>query len=298
MTPYIHLRLSIRLMGRYLFLAVALCLPIGSEAGVYEDQVQKMYVAYYGRPGDPGGLNWWAGKLENAGGALSEIIDNFGNSLEYVERFGSMDNAALINNIFVQLLGRDADTAGLDWYVGKLESGDPDWSLASIALRIADGVQEGTDDSALVANRMAVANAFTLAVENGEQNYSSDSDILLASQLLAGVDSDTATMELALSSLSGSALSYYQDNIDQDIVVNLCSVCHVEGGIAGNTRIVYPGGTDANYGVLRDFILLDSSTPALLLDKASGTGHGGGVQLSVSSDGYQKLSTFINLVSN
>ncbi|TEA69485.1 sugar ABC transporter ATP-binding protein, partial [Allopusillimonas ginsengisoli] len=45
----------------------------------YHDEVQKIYIAYYGRPADPVGLNFWAGKLDAAAGDLSEIIDAFGN---------------------------------------------------------------------------------------------------------------------------------------------------------------------------------------------------------------------------
>jgi len=170
-----------------------------------------MYVAYYGRPGDPGGLNWWAGKLEAAGGDLSEIINSFGSSQEYVDRFGGMSSESLINNIFVQLFGRDADSAGRDWYVGKLESGDPNWSLASIALRIADGVQEGDDDAVVVANRMAVANDFTQAVEDAVVIYIDEQDIDAAVSMLASVNSDAETLE--------SAASLFTD-IDEDSLTN------------------------------------------------------------------------------
>ena len=74
----------------------------------YRDQVQIMYVAYYGRPDDAGGLDFWATELEKVNGNLSRIIDSFGNSKEFTERFGDLDDEELVNNIFSQLLGRDA----------------------------------------------------------------------------------------------------------------------------------------------------------------------------------------------
>ena len=44
----------------------------GEDELSYRDQVQIMYVAYYGRPGDAGGLDFWAGKLEGVDGNLKE----------------------------------------------------------------------------------------------------------------------------------------------------------------------------------------------------------------------------------
>ena len=45
-----------------------------------------MYVAYYGRPGDPGSVDFWAEQLDAVGGNLNAIIDAFGNSQEYNDR--------------------------------------------------------------------------------------------------------------------------------------------------------------------------------------------------------------------
>ncbi len=189
-----------RLIVKTLFAMILFSSFSHSIAASNEEKVQKMYVAYYGRPGDPEGLDWWAGKLAEANGDLTEIIESFGNSDEFVNRFGSFSNSELINNIYVQLFGRSADAGGLAWYVGKLESGDPDWSLASIALRIVDGVNEGTDDATIVDNRMTVANSFTLAVENGTKTYAGSNDVASAVDMLARISSDFRTKEWALAS--------------------------------------------------------------------------------------------------
>ena len=123
-----------------------------------------MYVAYYGRPGDAGGLDFWAGKLEEVNGNLMEIIDAFGNSMEFTERFGDLDDEELVNNIFLQLLGRDADSEGLNFYLNGLREGR--FTLASIALNVADGTKEL--DAIIKANKLRAANAFTEAyVEAG-----------------------------------------------------------------------------------------------------------------------------------
>lgn len=128
----------------------------------YEDQVQQMYVAYYGRPGDPGGIDFWAGRLDGSGGDLTAIVDAFGNSEEFNERYGGLGNVELVNSIYQQMFGRDADPEGLDFYGGWLDTNVA--TLATIALNIADGVQPGNSDFDIFSNKMNAANAFTDAV--------------------------------------------------------------------------------------------------------------------------------------
>jgi hypothetical protein len=161
--------------------------PSISQSGdvEYRDEVQKMYIAYYGRPGDPGGISFWAGKLESGGGDLAGIIDAFGSSAEYEDRFSSLSSEALVNNIYRQLLGRDADAAGLAFYAARLDSGE--FTLASIALNIADGIGTGDADADTYANKLEVANAFTDAVALTGADYGAE-EIAATVELLAAVD--------------------------------------------------------------------------------------------------------------
>jgi hypothetical protein len=144
-----------------------------------------MYIAYYGRAGDPAGIAFWADELTHESGDLSSIIESFGNSEEYSSRFSSLENSQLVDNMYLQLFGRSADLAGLDFYTGRLDSGD--YTLASIALEIANGIEAGTDDSIIYNNKLAVANAFTDAVGTSAAHYDAD-DISAVVALLSGVD--------------------------------------------------------------------------------------------------------------
>lgn len=159
----------------------------------YIDDVQKMYIAYYGRPADPGGLSFWTDKLAEADGDLAEIIDAFGTSKEYDSRFGELSSEELVNNIYKQLLGRDADPAGLEFYVDRLESGL--YSLASIALNIADGIREGDDDFDLYENKLTAATAFTDLVDARSVTYAAD-QIDAAVNFLADIRADDLAPDL------------------------------------------------------------------------------------------------------
>ena len=176
----------------------------------YEDQVQKMYVAYYGRPGDPDGISFWAEQLDSHSGDLDAIVDAFGNSSEYQERFAGLDNSALVNNIYQQLFGRDADTEGLDFYTGWLNSGIA--SLGSIALNIADGIAGENDDALTYNNKLAVANAFTAEIEISGANYSA-ANIDTAKALLDTVDATSLSLSNALAALITMIDSFDSDQI-------------------------------------------------------------------------------------
>lgn len=164
----------------------------------YEEDVEAMYIAYYGRPGDPQGVTYWAGELEASEGDLNAIIDAFGTSDEYEERFSNMDNAALVNNIYRQLFGRDADSEGLTFYTDRLQSGES--TLASIALQVYDGVQ-GLD-ALIVANKLTVAHAFTDHVEDNGLSYGDD-QIADAKSLIARVSETNDSMSTAVAELTG-----------------------------------------------------------------------------------------------
>lgn len=162
----------------------------------YEQQVQQMYIAYYGRPGDPSGVSYWAGELAAVGGNwIAELIDAFGNSSEYTSRFGGLDDATLINNLFLGLFNRSADSEGLAYYVDLLNGSNvsgynPEMrqsTLAQLALDIANGTQSGTADAATLNNKLSVAAVFTAAVRSTGSSYGS-AEIPAAVDLIAAVN--------------------------------------------------------------------------------------------------------------
>ncbi len=124
-------------------------------ARTFSDSEQKVvdaYIAYYGRSPDYQGLAFWAGELDKQGGSLNGIIEAFGVSEEFDTRFGSLSNESLVNNLYQQLFGRDADSGGLAFYTGELDSGAR--TLQSISLDILNGAQN--EDVLILSNRATV----------------------------------------------------------------------------------------------------------------------------------------------
>ena len=164
-----------------------------------EERVLQAYVAYYGRPADAGGLAYWAGRLEEEGGSLASIIDAFGESQEYQERFGGLSNEELIANLYQQLFGRGPDPEGKTYWAGQLKSGAQ--SLQKISLSILDGAQN--DDTLIINNRVSFSKYYVTATES-EKVQPLDADGL--AELMASVDEMTDSVLTANDVLNGRAV--------------------------------------------------------------------------------------------
>ncbi|KTG27061.1 hypothetical protein AWR38_29705 [Idiomarina sp. WRN-38] len=165
------------------------------------DLAQTLYVAYYGRPADRAGLNYWADEIDANG--VDAMVNAFGNSAEFEARFGNLSNEQLINNLYQQMFGRSAELAGLDFYSAQLANGES--TLAEIALDIANGAQN--EDATALSNKVAVAANFTAAIDTTEEvlAYAGDSAANSARDFLATVnaetDAETVDVDAQLSSL-------------------------------------------------------------------------------------------------
>lgn len=162
--------------------------------------VNYAYIAYYGRPADPGGLTYWADRLKAEGGNLNNMIQAFGQSQEFTERFGSLSNEELVTNIYIQTLGREPDPAGLNWYVSELESGNR--SLQTIAIDVLNGAQG--DDAETVRVRAAFSTYYVIAVESGEIE---PRNVDLLSDIVKNIEGTQESLEWAAHSLELNGLA-------------------------------------------------------------------------------------------
>ena len=149
----------------------------------YIERIQQVYIAYYARPADPEGLSYWSSRLDATDGDLSAIIDAFGRSDEYSNRFGDESVEGLIRKIYQSSFGRDPGAEGLAFYSKRLESGEA--SLADITLQVLDGAS-GADKS-IIENKRQVANAFVDSVVVKGRVYAGEGAIDEAVLLLSAV---------------------------------------------------------------------------------------------------------------
>jgi hypothetical protein len=107
-----------------------------TRAGVYGDlvgsaeyaawQVEpviRLYYAAFARMPDHGGLQNWSNALRAGVLTLTGAAGQFASSTEFLLRYGSLNNTQYVQQLYRNVLGREADTAGLADWVGQLDAG-------------------------------------------------------------------------------------------------------------------------------------------------------------------------------
>ncbi len=91
-------------------------------------QLQEIYLAYFGRPGDPIGLDYWLASGITQRDFACSIYEQY----EYQYIFENKSIAEQVNNLYKNLFCRDADIQGLLYWTNKVYLGE--FLLCNIAI--------------------------------------------------------------------------------------------------------------------------------------------------------------------
>ena len=73
---------------------------------------------------DADGLKYWIDQFSSGKNTRRVVAQSFLGSAEFTEKYGSnVSDETYVNNLYKNVLGRDADSAGLNYWVGNLSSG-------------------------------------------------------------------------------------------------------------------------------------------------------------------------------
>ena len=161
-------------------------------ASTYATTINSFYLAYYGRPADPAGLQFWTQQLENTGGDFGAIVDAFANSAEATTRFGTTDAVARITLVYEQLYDRAPDADGLAFWVDAIATNK--MSMADAAIEIMKGAQG--KDAALSTLRQQATAQFTVAVEKAGIAYDGYASVEAARVLVKAVTLGSSTADI------------------------------------------------------------------------------------------------------
>ena len=86
--------------------------------------LQKFYLAYFGRPGDPSGIKYWISSSDESL-TLREISREFSRQDEY-ENYITNDKSieSQINRLYINLFDRKSDFDGLNYWIKLVNNKD------------------------------------------------------------------------------------------------------------------------------------------------------------------------------
>ena len=225
----------------------------------YTAVVQQLYVSYFGRPADYFGLQNFSAQLDamgapktfaalqaavgaNGASPLAQLVNSFNNSAESVALYGN-DNSQIgvskfVAAIYQNVLGREADTAGFNFWVNAISSGTLSKANAAAAITAAASTNtsaQGMQDAITVANKLTVATTFTAALDTPTEfnAYAGDAAAATGRSLLQGVSNTTD-------------VTAYQANIDDAIntIVNVAVPGNTSALTVGVDTLVGTAGDD------------------------------------------------------
>ena len=161
-------------------------------ASTYFDQVQQLYIAYFGRPADTVGQAYWATQIDAANGSIASVIAGFSASAESVALFGSATSAQKVTAIYQNAFGRAPEAAGLAYWVAQLDSGKVSQAQASWTIQQA----AGPGDASAVNNKLIAAKAFTAQIDTNAEitGYNGSASAALARAYLTKADATYASI--------------------------------------------------------------------------------------------------------
>ncbi|MDQ1829248.1 DUF4214 domain-containing protein [Massilia scottii] len=176
----------------------------------YGDLTQALYIGYFGRAADVGGLKSFQDQLSSLGSptsatdlsaryakdsAVKNLIDSFATSAESKALY-SGDTKTFVKAVFNNVLNRDPQQAGLDFWIKAIDSGS--LTRANASLSILAGAQtntsaQGMNDALLVNNKISVASNFTFGLETDGKaaSYNGAGPAAVARELLKSVTAAT-----------------------------------------------------------------------------------------------------------
>ncbi len=86
------------------------------------NSVRRLYQAYFLREADAGGLAFWV-ESTYAGVTLATVSDQFANSPEFRDTYGSLSDQAFIDLVYRNVMGRSADSGGRSFWLTQMRNG-------------------------------------------------------------------------------------------------------------------------------------------------------------------------------
>ncbi|MFT5660037.1 MAG: PKD repeat protein [Sulfurimonas sp.] len=244
-------------------LLTAIAFPTNTFAATIQDKIAGLYVAFFNRAADQGGLNYWQGQASVLGeeGAVKTLAAAFATHPKFTSLYGAMDNTEYVEAIYINTLGQAGDSDGINYWKGLIDSNKmsrsdmvasfvslaldfdrTDSQYASLSEAVLDAAQQRRD---LLTNKVAVSLEFvsTLATETNldpttdasdPDALDADATYLASARIISNITHNAITRETAKNLVN--IISQYPAIAMQ--IVNVLKEQH--GSITEDSLIINP----------------------------------------------------------
>lgn len=161
-------------------------------------QIQNLYIAYFGRPAEQAGLDYWSAQADLTVEGLSA---SFAEQPEYQAVYGDLPREEVVAQLYQNLFGRKAEGNELDYWIAS-----DDISVDRMALALVNGAQ--STDRELLDGKTEFAAAIT-AAQSDASDIASVKEAFTDAKLTITVEGTTYTLEQYAREV-GSLGQFYQ----------------------------------------------------------------------------------------
>jgi uncharacterized protein YkwD len=187
-----------------------------------ETKIQGLYIGYFNRAGDQEGLNHWKSRATtatNSSTVLKELSAGFATHPTFSATYAHLLDKAFVEAIYRNVLGKDGDSGGIDFWTGVLGQGASrsdvvsdfigaslEGDLTQLGLS-AEELAIAQQRQDLITNKTLVANSFTtlLGDRSNVENIShpeNDPAYLASINILTCINDEDSTVSSKIDYLS------------------------------------------------------------------------------------------------
>jgi plastocyanin len=152
--------------------------PTGSA-----EDVARLYQAALNRAPDVSGLQYWTAQVDDSHVPIFAVASSFTTSPEFIQDYGQLSNSGYVNQLYLNVLDRPADAAGLQYWAGVMAAGA---TRGSVMLSFSES-SEFEADMLPVAGDANNAEAYRLYTAALNRAPDANGLAYWASQLASGV---------------------------------------------------------------------------------------------------------------
>lgn len=120
--------------------------------------IARLYQAFYKRLPDTEGYLYWMDARRSGAWSVYRIAEQFARAPEFKTMYGTLSNAAYVDLVYQNVLGRAPDAAGKQYWVDQLEAG-------VTRGRVMTGFSESPEYKASQRNRMHVVGCYGVMLD-------------------------------------------------------------------------------------------------------------------------------------